>query len=99
VVVAVPLLVEGGARAAYPWLDRILVVDTTREAQLARLIARDGIDTALAERMLAAQAGRHERLEAADDVIVNSGPLADLDDAVTALDRRYRLLAAEKQRD
>src|SRR5690606_12054916 len=27
VVAAIPLLAEGGGRAAYPWLDRILVVD------------------------------------------------------------------------
>ena len=26
-IVAIPLLAEGGGRAAYPWLDRILVVD------------------------------------------------------------------------
>ena len=93
VVVAIPLLVEGGARAAYPWLDRILVVDVPREVQRARLMQRDDIDAALAEKMLDAQASRRERLAIADDVIVNDGPLKKLDAHVAALDARYRSLA------
>ena len=92
-VVAIPLLVEGGARAAYPWLDRILVVDVPRAVQRARLMQRDDIDTALAERMLDAQASRRERLAIADDVIVNDGPLERLEAHVAALDARYRSLA------
>ncbi len=92
-VVAIPLLAEGGARAAYPWLDRILVVDVPRDMQRARLMQRDGVDAALAEKMLDAQAGRRERLAIADDVIVNDGPLERLDAHVAALDARYRSLA------
>ncbi|UHQ19928.1 dephospho-CoA kinase [Lysobacter sp. KIS68-7] len=94
VIVAIPLLAEGGGRLAYPWLDRILVVDAPREAQRARLMQRDGIDAALAERMLAAQVDRAARLAIADDVIVNDGPMASLDAEVDALDRRYRALAS-----
>ena len=93
VIVAIPLLAEGGGRLAYPWLDRILVVDVPREVQLARLVRRDGIELPLAERMLAAQADRASRLAIADDVIVNAGALALLDAEVDALDRRYRALA------
>jgi len=93
VIVAIPLLAEGGGRLAYPWLDRILVVDVPREVQLARLVRRDGIELPLAERMLAAQADRASRLAIADDVIVNEGALALLDAEVDALDRRYRALA------
>jgi dephospho-CoA kinase len=93
-IAAIPLLAEGGGRGAYPWLDRILVVDVPTQAQLARLLRRDGIDAGLADRMLAAQAGRHERLAIADDVIVNDGPLAALDTHVAALDAQFRALAA-----
>lgn len=93
-VAAIPLLAEGGGREAYPWLDRILVVDALPETQRRRLTARDGIDAALAERMIAAQADRRERLAIADDVIVNDGPIEALDTHVAALDRRYRALAA-----
>lgn len=87
---AIPLLAEGGGRHAYPWLDRILVIDVPRELQFARLMRRDGIDAALAEKMLAAQVTREQRLAMADDVIVNDGPLQALDAQVVALDARYR---------
>ena len=92
-VVAIPLLAEGGARTAYPWLDRILVVDVPEDLQRVRLAQRDGIDAALADRMLAAQASRRDRLAIADDVVVNDGPLQRLDAHVMALDARYRALA------
>src|SRR5690554_4866310 len=93
-VAAIPLLAEGGGREAYPWVHRVLVVDVPREVQLERLLARDGIDQALAERMIAVQATRQERLAIADDVIVNDGPIEALDGHVAALDRRYRTLAS-----
>ena len=94
-VAAIPLLAEAGGREAYPWLDRILVVDAPVEAQRARLLARDGIDAALADRMIAAQATRAQRLAVADDVLANTGALADLAGHVAALDRIYRALAAD----
>ena len=90
---AIPLLAEGGGRAVYPWLDRILVVDVPRALQLERVMRRDGVDAGLAERMVDAQASRRERLAVADDVIVNDGTLEELDAHVAALDRRYRSLA------
>ena len=95
-IVAIPLLAEGGGRVAYPWLDRILVVDVARDVQVARVMQRDGIDAALADRMVAAQATRAQRLAIADDVIVNAGALEALDDDVAALDRLYRSLAAAR---
>jgi dephospho-CoA kinase len=95
-IAAIPLLTEGGGKRAYPWLDRILAIDVPREVQLHRLMQRDGIDAALAEKMLAAQASREQRLAIADDVIVNDGPLEALDAQVAALDARYRDLAQRK---
>lgn len=92
-VAAIPLLTEGGGRSAYPWLDRILVVDALPATQKARLMQRDGIDHALAEKMIAAQATRAQRLAIADDIVVNDGELAHLRAAVDELDARYRALA------
>lgn len=92
-IAAIPLLAEAG-REAYPWLHRILVVDVPREVQLERLLARDGIDVALAERMIAVQATRQQRLAIADDIIINDGPLEALDEHVAALHHRYRTLAS-----
>jgi len=93
VIVAVPLLAEIGGRKAYPWLSRILVVDVPRQVQRERLMARDDIDAALAEKMLAAQVDRTARLAIADDIVVNTGTVDALDAQVDALDRRYRALA------
>ena len=94
-IAMVPLLAEGGGRAAYPWLHRILVVDAPADVQRARLMQRDGIDAALAERMMAAQATRAERLAIADDIVVNDGDLDHLVRAADALHARYLALAAE----
>ena len=93
-IAAVPLLAEAGGRTAYPWLDRIVVVDAPVELQLARLMRRDGVDEALAMRMIGAQATREARLAIADDVLVNDGHPEHLDAPVAALDARYRALAA-----
>jgi len=92
VVVAIPLLAEVGR---YDWLDRVLVVDAPVERQLDRLCRRDGIDHALAARMIAAQAPRDRRLALADDVICNDADADVLLVAVDLLDRRYRLQAAD----
>lgn len=93
-IAAIPLLTEAGGRQRYPWLDRILVVDVPVAAQHARLMQRDGIDAALADRMIAAQASREARLALADDVVVNDGHPDHLQAHVERLDRAYRALAA-----
>ncbi|MEI7036136.1 dephospho-CoA kinase [Fulvimonas yonginensis] len=93
-LLAIPLLVENIAH--YRWLDRILLVDVPEAVQLERLMARDGIDRALAERMLGQQATRAERLALADDVIDNSSSEAALEGHVQALHRRYLALAADR---
>lgn len=92
-IAAIPLLTEVGGRAVYPWLQRILVVDVPVEVQRERLMRRDGIDAALVDRMIAAQATREQRLAVADDILVNTGSLEDLQQHVAALDTRYRTLA------
>jgi len=93
-IAAIPLLTEAGGRQQYPWLDRILVVDVPVAVQHARLMQRDGIDAALADRMIAAQASREARLALADDVVANDGHPDHLQAHVERLDRAYRDLAA-----
>jgi dephospho-CoA kinase len=89
-VLDVPILVESGMDAL---VDRILVVDAPVELQVQRLIARDGINPELADRMLAAQATREQRLARADDVILNAGPPDAVRGAVQRLHAFYRQLA------
>jgi len=86
----IPLLVETGRADAY---DRVLLVDCPEAAQLERLMARDGASRAQAEEILAAQVSREQRLNAAHDVIENTGTLADLEGFVQTLHRNYALLA------
>lgn len=91
-ILVIPLLVEGD-RAGL--VDRVLVVDCPEELQIERLMSRDGETREGALAMLAAQVSRQVRLAAADDVIVNDRPAADLAARVASLDRKYRELAAE----
>ena len=94
-IAAIPLLTEAGGRAVYPWLDRILLVDAPVSLQRERLMQRDGIDAALADRMIAAQASRQQRLAIADDVVVNDGDPAHLQARAQALPAQYAALSAQ----
>src|SRR3974390_506632 len=91
VIMAIPLLIEGGT--ARQRVDRVLVVDTDEALQLKRLKARDGRSDEKARAILAAQASRSARLAAADDVLLNSGSVADLRQAVDHLHAQYLHLA------
>jgi len=82
----IPLLYETANHGKY---NRVLTVDCPREAQLKRLITRDGITPELAERMVAAQATREQRLAIADDVIDNSSDPRFLTDKVIQLHQSY----------
>jgi len=90
VVLAIPLLVEGGRRDR---VHRLLVVDADERTQVERLMARDGGTREQAESILAAQASRASRLKAADDIIRNTGTVADLRHAVDQLHQRYLSLS------
>ena len=90
-VLVIPLLVEAGQR---DFVDRVLVVDTDEETQFARIRGRDQRNDAEIRAILAAQAGRVQRLAAADDVINNRGDLSELGRQVGALHQRYLALAA-----
>ena len=92
VVLAIPLLVEGGRRDQ---VDRVLVVDVDEAAQLERLMRRDASTQAQARAILAAQASRSVRLQVADDVLVNSGSVAELREAVDRLHERYLAMASD----
>jgi dephospho-CoA kinase len=94
IVMAIPLLVEGGSRDR---VDRILVVDVDEAVQLQRVMARDGCTLEQARAILTSQASRSARLAAADDVLPNTGTVTDLRQAVDDLHERY-LRVAEAQR-
>jgi len=91
-VIVIPLLVEtGGYRDV---LNRVLVIDCPEDVQIARVMARNGLAQGEVKAILAAQAGRADRLAAADDVIVNTATPAALRAEVATLHQRYLALAA-----
>jgi dephospho-CoA kinase len=90
-LIAIPLLVETGNAEHY---DRILLVDASLETQKRRLMLRDGIDAAAAERMLAAQATREQRRAVANEVIDNENDLRRLATQVERLHGQYRTLGS-----
>jgi dephospho-CoA kinase len=94
VVQDIPLLVETGQAGAF---DLVVVVDAPDEVRVARLLARNGMGEAEARSRMAAQATREQRLAAADHVIVNTGSLVDLREAVDRLWDEV-LLPAARQR-
>jgi dephospho-CoA kinase len=91
VILAIPLLVEGGGSDKR--VDRVLVVDADETLQMQRLQARDGSSEQQARDILAAQASRTARLEQADDVLLNAGTVAELRQAVDRLHEQYLQLA------
>lgn len=93
-IVAIPLLVESGMQDL---VDRILVVDVPEATQIERTVRRDGVPEEQIRAILEAQATRNERLAWADDRLDNTAEDERLREAVAALDRRYRKLAAEKR--
>jgi dephospho-CoA kinase len=80
IVYDVPLLVEsslakreGGRRPWREQVDRVLVVDCMPATQIERVMARNGLTRAEVEAIIAQQASRAQRLQAADHVICNEG--------------------------
>lgn len=71
IVFDIPLLVESGRWRAQ--VDRVLVVDCLPATQIARVAARSGLAPSHVEAIMAAQAPRGLRLQAADAVIFNEG--------------------------
>lgn len=90
VVIVIPLLDETHLGDL---VDRVLVVDLPESMQIERLMRRDSETATTARRMLAAQTSRAGRLALADDVIDNSGSLAELKAQVKAMHERYSQLA------
>lgn len=76
IVFDIPLLVE--SRRWRERVDKVLVVDSITEVQIARVLARSGLDRAVVEKIIASQAPRARRLRAADLVIFNAGTSKDL---------------------
>lgn len=94
-VLDVSILIESGMDAL---VDRVLVIDVPEAMQVERLRARDHVREELARQMLAAQATREQRLARADDVIANTGTVAELCAAAARVHAFYLELARSGRR-
>lgn len=79
VVHDIPLLVETGQTECF---EVVLVVDASAEVRVDRLVEHRGMTADEARARIAAQAGRQQRLAAADHVLSNNGSLVQLQTAV-----------------
>lgn len=88
-VVVIPLLTE---TQPHPLADRILVIDCSREMQIQRTRLRDEMTREEIEAILDTQANHHQRLAAADDIIINETDIDHLKEAVQYLHEKYLAL-------
>jgi dephospho-CoA kinase len=80
VVLDIPLLIETGAHER---VDLVVVVYATRELQIQRLMARDGISRQEAMRKIETQLPLEEKVFAAHYIINNTGSVEETEEQVT----------------
>src|SRR5919198_230393 len=88
-ILCIPLLIETAQSSA---VDRVIVVDAPEALQIQRVIERDHLTIDEIKAIMQAQASREERLEAADDIIVNDSDITKLAEQVEALHQKYLAL-------
>jgi dephospho-CoA kinase len=90
----VPLLFE---KRLQDFFDRTVAVVCSREEQLRRLMARDGLGREDAERRITAQMPIEDKVRLADDVIRNEGSREELERAVDVYLNRLKALSHQAQ--
>lgn len=93
VIIAIPLLTPEIRKTTYAWLNRILIVEAPEDAQLARIMARDGNSADIAKAIIKAQLKYEARLPMADDVIINDDSFMLLQHWTERLHERFLYLA------
>lgn len=92
-IVVVPLLFENLSKTIPVNFNRILVIDTDEELQIARTNKRDGCDDSIIKNIIKSQVSRQTRIDAADDIILNTGNLNYLDEKIKNLHKQYHDLS------
>lgn len=85
-ILSVPLLIENKLTSM---CDLVVVVDCPEDMQLARAMKRDGSTEITIKNIMASQASREARLNAADEVLDNSTSLENL---VTQVEQLHQKL-------
>ncbi len=85
-VLVSPLLLEGQQRNL---VQRVLLVDCSTKQQLDRATLRDQQSTVAIQRIIDAQLPRAQRQQLADDIVLNDGSLAELQQKLDTLHQVY----------
>lgn len=91
-LIEIPLLRD---RSLYTYLNRVLLVEAKTDQQIERLITRDNSSEKESLAILATQADRHALHKLADDILENTGSLAQLQKKVKQLHKLYLVHALE----
>lgn len=91
-IIIIPLLFEV---ESYPFINRILVVDSPPNMQIERVIQRDKTDQTQVEAIIKTQVSREFRLKGAQDIIVNDGSVTDLHQQVEKLHLFYNKISLQ----
>jgi dephospho-CoA kinase len=75
IIIVIPLLFETGKP---DFIDEVWNIDTQKNEQISRLLARDNMTKSSAEKIIAQQYSREKRLKMADKIILNNGDLTQL---------------------
>ena len=94
VVIDIPLLFETNQYTSL--ISRSLVIDCKENDQIERVKKRDGIDISVIQSIIDQQINRSSRIEKADDVVINDGSIAKLEESIKSLHKKYLNLVAVK---
>jgi dephospho-CoA kinase len=85
-ILVIPLLFENNRYDGVA--DKILVIDCDESLQIKRAMARSNMSQSDVKEMMSAQVTRKVRLKFADEVIVNNGTLAELQEKVVQFHKK-----------
>lgn len=92
-IIVVPLLLENLTKIKSVTFDRILVIDVDEETQIKRSKKRDNCDDSMIKNIIKNQVSRQVRIDAADDIILNSDDFDSLNKKIENLHQQYQLLS------
>ncbi len=85
-VIEIPLLLD---KTPYPYLNRVLLITSEPQQQIQRLMARDNCSETEAKALLAHQETNNHRAALADDIVLNTGSVDELNRKLSELHQNY----------
>ncbi len=95
-ILDIPLLIDSTGEVSSRFetiIDRILVINTSKENQLMRLQLRDGRTNEQALEIIHSQSSLEQKLNLADDIIDNNASIEELNIHVKSIHNQYVLLS------